>query len=154
MFIAADHDLLIGSVNLDHVERRSRGHAQALALSHSEVVDSAVLTDHFPARGHKFASSVRQSLATLGEISVDKALVVAAGDEADLLRVRLLSERQSLLASQFANLGLGHCCDPWDASAASARSRRRTPRGRSGRWQRNRRQSAARPRAADQTSNG
>src|SRR5258708_37610889 len=106
MLIAADDHLLVGSVNLDHVERRSGRDAEALALADSEVVNAGVLADHFSVRGHKLAGRVGQSLATLGEGGINEALVIAAGDKADLLRIGLLGQSQTLPAGQFANLGL------------------------------------------------
>src|ERR1022692_411041 len=117
MLIAADHHLLIRPVNLNHIERRSRRHAQALTLSDGEVVDAAVFADHFPARSYQLTRSVRQSLATLGEVRINKALIVAARDEADLLRVGLLRQRQPPLAGQLANLGLGHAAQRKERAA-------------------------------------
>jgi hypothetical protein len=50
-------------------------------------------------------------LALLFEIGGEELLVVAAGDEADLLRVGLLGERQAGTACHFAHLGLGHAAE-------------------------------------------
>ena len=76
-----------------------------------------VLADDFAVGGHEFAGGVGQGLALLGEVGVDEALVVAAGDEADFLRVGLLGERESVLAGEFADLGLGHVAERKDRAA-------------------------------------
>src|SRR5690242_7838584 len=44
----------------------------------------------------------------LAEIGVDEARIVAIGDEADLLAIRLLGHRKTQLARQLAHLRLGH----------------------------------------------
>ena len=114
MLLPAHDHLLIGAADLDNVEWRSRGHAQSLALADSEVVNAGVLADDFAVRGYQVTRRVGQSLALLGEIGVDETLVVAAGNEADFLRVGLLSECQSVLASEFANRGLGQVSERED----------------------------------------
>ncbi len=53
-------------------------------------------------------AGLRHRLALLFEISGQELLVVAAGNEADLLRVGLLGQREAVLARHFAHLGLGH----------------------------------------------
>src|SRR5690349_20698658 len=60
------------------------------------------------ARGRfEFAGGIGKRLTLLGEISIDELLVVAAGDEADLLRIRLVGEHvQSVRARLFADLWL------------------------------------------------
>ena len=49
--------------------------------------------------------------ALLLEVGREEILVVAAGNEADLLRVGLLGEREALLTRHFAHLGLGHVAE-------------------------------------------
>ena len=56
-------------------------------------------------------------LALLGEVGVDEALVVAAGDKANFLRVGLLREREAVLAGEFADFGLGHIAEREDRAA-------------------------------------
>src|SRR6185437_1646727 len=64
--------------------------------------------EHAPRGGDELAGGIRELLALLVEISVNKALVIAAGDKADLLRVRLLRQREPVLPRQFAHLRLAH----------------------------------------------
>src|ERR1700693_3794746 len=110
MLFPADDDLLVRAADLNHVERRARGHAQSLALAHGEVVNAAVLADDFAICRDEIAGSIRQRLALLGEISIDKPLVVTAGDETDFLRVRLLCERKAMLAGKLADRRRPHFC--------------------------------------------
>src|SRR5712671_6105142 len=58
--------------------------------------------------GDEFTGGVGQLLALLVKVSIDEALVVAAGDEAYFLRVRLFRQRQMMLARQLAHLRLLH----------------------------------------------
>src|SRR5271169_3278801 len=111
MFFPTHHNPLVGAADLDDVERRARGHAESLTLAHGEVVNAAVFAEDFSVCGHQVARGVGQSLALLSEVSVDEALVVATGHEANLLGVGLLRERESMMASEFANLGLGHIAE-------------------------------------------
>src|SRR5207248_3601205 len=103
--------------DLNHIQRRASSHTKALALSNGEVVNAGMLANYFAIRGYQFASGVRQSIAALGKIGIKKILVVAAGDEADLLRIGLFGEREAVLASQFANLRLGHLSQRKERSA-------------------------------------
>ena len=96
-FLIADHHLASVSLDLNYVERRARGHAKSLALAHGEVVNAAVLAYDFAVGRDQFAGRVGQRLALLRQISVQKLLVVTAGDKADFLRVRLLGQGQSVL---------------------------------------------------------
>src|ERR1700731_4094049 len=108
MFVTSNNHLLVGSINLDHVKRRTGCYAQALALTNGEVMNAAVLADYFPAGGHQFACSIGQGFATLGKVGIDETLIVTAWDEADFLGVRLFGQSKALLACQLANLRLGH----------------------------------------------
>src|SRR5579864_8472544 len=108
MLVSADDDLLVGAADLDDVERRSGCNAESLALAYGEVVNAGMLADHFAVCGHQVACSIRQALSLLGEVGVDKALVIASGDEADFLRVGLLGNCQSVTMRSLADLRLGH----------------------------------------------
>src|SRR5262252_4264218 len=108
MLVPAHHHLPVRTTDLDHVEGRARGHAESLALANGEIVDAAVLADDCAIGCNQFASGVGKSLSLLGEISVDKALVVAPGHEANLLRVRLFGNSEAVLMCQFSDLGLRH----------------------------------------------
>ena len=78
--------------------------AEALALADGEVVNALVLADAAaPAVGDEFAGGVGHGLALLLEVVGDELLVVAAGDEADLLRIGLVGEGQLAFAGDFAN---------------------------------------------------
>src|SRR5450755_2780801 len=114
MLFSADDDLLVRAADLDHVERRAGGYAESLALADREIVNASVLTDDVAVGGDEVASGVRQGLALLGEVGVDEALVVATGDKANLLRVGLFREGETVLAREFAHLGLGHVTERKD----------------------------------------
>src|SRR4029077_7457321 len=117
MLISAHDHLPVRTADLDHVERRSGSHPESLALAHGEVVDSGVLANDFSRRGHEVSGRVRQALALLGEVSINETLVVAAGHEADFLRIWLLSQSETVLASQFPDFGLGHVAEPEQRAA-------------------------------------
>src|ERR1700722_4839240 len=108
IFFSADDDLLVRAADLNHVERRTGGHAESFALADGEVVNAVVLADDFAAGGDQLAGGVGQCFALFGEKSVDEALVIAAGDETDFLRVGLLGRGEAVLAGEVADLGLGH----------------------------------------------
>ena len=117
MIFPADHDLLVRAADLNHVERRSRSHAESLTLAHREIVDAGVLADDFAVRGDKVAGSVWQCFALLSEVGIDEALVIATRHEANFLRVRLLRERQPVLTRKFADFWLGHVAKGEDRAA-------------------------------------
>src|SRR6185437_206145 len=97
-----------GAVDVNDVERRACGHAQSLALAHGEVVDAVMPAEHAPRGGDEFAGGVRELLALLVEIGIDEALVIAAGNKADLLRVGLFRQAEPVLPRQSAHLRLAH----------------------------------------------
>src|SRR5262249_25117032 len=96
---------------------RTCRHAQALALSDSEVVNAGVLADDFPGRRHHFAGSFQRRLALLGKIGIEKLLVIAAWDKTDFLGIRLLGDQQAMLSCQFSHLRLSHSAK-WKKSSA------------------------------------
>src|SRR5438270_11312139 len=67
-----------------------------------------MMPQHRAVSSDQFAGSVRQLFPLLVQVSVDETLVIAAGDKANLLRVRLFRQRQMMLTSQFAHLRLLH----------------------------------------------
>src|SRR5579863_4542446 len=105
---ASDHDFPGVALDLQHVEWGTRGQAQALALTHGEVVDAAVLANRATVSRDQFSGSVGKRLALLSQVGVDKILVVAARDKANLLRIGLLGRSQAVLAGQLADFRLGH----------------------------------------------
>src|SRR5262249_15116781 len=80
----------------------------ALTLAHCEIVNALMVADHGAIGRHQFTGSIRQRFALLGQVGVDKALVISARDEADLLRVRLLRQGQAMAACEFTHLRLIH----------------------------------------------
>src|ERR1700683_5043031 len=82
IFLIADHDLALVTLDLNHVKRRTSRDSQSLALTNGEVVDAVMLGVYLPVGGHEFASGIGQRLALLGQIGIEKLLVVASGDEA------------------------------------------------------------------------
>ncbi len=59
----------------------------------------------------QLARGLGDCLSLFFKIGSDELLVVAAGNEADLLRIRLLGEREAALPCDFAYLGLGHAAE-------------------------------------------
>src|SRR5947209_12781715 len=102
MFLAAQ---------FDDVERLGTGDPQSLALTDGEVVDPAMLPDHLTRGGYKLTRCVGEGLVVFGEVGVDELLVVAPGDEAYLLGVRLLGEGESVVGGESAHVGLGHSAE-------------------------------------------
>ncbi len=98
--LIADDYLASVSLDLYYVERRTCRHSKALALAHGEVVNATVLAHDLAVRRDQFAGGIGQGLALLSQVRVQKLLVVAAGNKADFLRVRLLGQRQSVLLGQ------------------------------------------------------
>src|ERR1700686_3087253 len=117
MLFPADDYLLVRAADLDDVERRAGGNAESLALADGEVVNASVLAYDFAVCGDEIAGRLGQCLALLGEVGIDEALVVAARDEADFLRVRLLRESEAVMSREFADLGLGHVAERKDRAA-------------------------------------
>src|SRR5690242_16931164 len=69
-------------------------------------MNAAMGTQHFPAAAHQFAGSIGKRVALLSQVRIKKLLVVAAGHEADFLRVRLVGQGQAMTARDFSHLGL------------------------------------------------
>src|SRR5450631_3705673 len=76
-----------------------------------------MLTDDLAVGRYHLAGDLNWGFALLGEVGFEKLLVVAAGNEADFLRIGLFSNDESMLAGQFAHLGLGHATE-WEQRAA------------------------------------
>src|SRR5271163_4016749 len=111
MLFPADYHPLVGAADLNHIERRAGGYAESLALANREIVNAVVRTDNFAIGCYQIAGGVGQRFTLIGEISVNEALVVAAGDETDFLRVGLPRQRKAVLARKVADLGLGHVAE-------------------------------------------
>ena len=105
--VGAYGDAVAGRIDIEHVERRGRTYAEALALADGEVEDAVVAAEEFAAGGDEFPGGLRYLFALLFKIGGEELLVVAAGDEADLLRVGLLGQSQAVRTGDFADLGLG-----------------------------------------------
>ena len=79
-------------------------------------MNSGVLANHFAVcryhlTANHFAGNFGRIIALLAEIGFEKALVVAAGDETNFLRVGLFGDHQLVLAGKFAHLRLGHAAE-------------------------------------------
>ena len=105
--IGAYSNAMACGVDLEDVERRGRGDLETLALAYGEAGDTIVMADDGAIGGDEFAGGLGHGLPLLFEIGSEELLVVAAGDEADLLRVRLFGESEAALAGHFADFGLG-----------------------------------------------
>ena len=96
LFVGADCDLVGVGVDVEDVERVGAGDAEALALAYGEAVDARVMADDFAGGGDELAGGVGEVFALLVEVGLEEGVVVAAGDEADLLRVGLLGEVEAV----------------------------------------------------------
>src|SRR4051794_39351879 len=110
---AAHHDLALSAIDLQNVKRIARRDAKSFALPHGEVVYAVMLADDVAIRRDQLARGVRQGLARLFQISIDELGVIAAGDEADLLRVGFSaimspSSRAFARTSDFLMLPIGN----------------------------------------------
>ena len=89
------------------VERVSAGEAETFALTDSEALDALVMADDLAGGADEFAGGVGERFALLVEVGLEEGVVVAAGDEADLLRVRLLRDGETGLGCHLADFRLG-----------------------------------------------
>src|SRR5437667_11059023 len=69
--LIADNYLARVALDLDHIERRTGGYAESLALSNCEVVNASVFANHLADGGDYFSRSLWQSVAALCEIEVE-----------------------------------------------------------------------------------
>ena len=92
-------------MDVEDVERVGRGEAEALALADGEALDAFVVADDFAGGGDEFAGGVGERFVLLVEVGLEEGVVVAAGDEADLLRVGLGCDVEAGLC--------GHDADGW-----------------------------------------
>src|SRR5262249_22584892 len=96
-----DHAPRIG-LETQHVEWFGRCHAEALALADRETDDAVMAAEDAPAFVDDLAGLRRAGAELLHE-----RRVVAAGDEADVLAVRLRRDGQREAFGERARLGLG-----------------------------------------------
>src|SRR2546428_1690239 len=66
------HHAIALAVKLDHVERRSDGHSEALPLPDRVVVETLVFAEDAAVRGHKLAWPALQLHPLLGEIGLNE----------------------------------------------------------------------------------
>src|ERR1700692_1551246 len=71
-------------------------------------MDAGMFANHFAIGCDHLSSNRYRLISLLGEIGFEKALIVAARDETNFLRIGLFSDYQLVLPGQFAHLGLGH----------------------------------------------
>ena len=69
-----------------------RGDAQTLALADGEVVDSVMASDDLARGCHKLTGTLRKRFSLLLKVGAEERLIVAVGNEADLLRVGLVRD--------------------------------------------------------------
>ena len=98
-------------INLHHIERQWRAHAEPLALAYSEIRDALVPAQNLAGHGYKLARRLWSSLALLLKVGRDEGLVVASGNEANLLRVRLLGQREAVGAGHLSDFRLGQAAE-------------------------------------------
>src|SRR5262249_25537747 len=97
-----DHDAPRGGVEPDHVERTAGGDAKPATLTDGEMDDAGMAAEH--------AAVEIDDVAGLGGPRLepfDHLAVAAGGDEADVLAVMLVGDRQAEPARKLAGLGLG-----------------------------------------------
>src|ERR1035441_7802070 len=84
LFIGTNCDPMTRWIDLQHVKRGRRAHAETLPLPHGKAENPLVPPDNLAARRNQFACRLRHLLALLLEIRGQKLLVIPAGDEANL----------------------------------------------------------------------
>ena len=108
LFGFADGDLVRVGVDGEHVERVGAGEAEALALADGEVVDAGMAADDLTGACDELAGGFGHGLLLLVEVGAEEGLVVAAGDEADLLRIGLGGDLEAGVRGHDAHGGLLH----------------------------------------------
>src|SRR5262249_10890343 len=93
--VRAHRDALRLGVGRDHVERFGRRNAEALTLPHRVSMDPRVASKDPPVFADDLAFGARRFDAGLFEIGIHEGRIVAVGDEADLLAIRLDGYRQA-----------------------------------------------------------
>jgi len=111
IFVGADGDPVGVGVDGEDVERVGRGEAEALALAYGEALDAFVVTDDLAGGGDEFAGGVGELFVLLVEVRLQESVVVAAGDEADLLRVGLGRDGEAGFGGHLADFGLAHLAE-------------------------------------------
>ena len=95
-------------MDCEYVRGLGGGDAETLALAYGEVVDAGVSAEDFAGGSDELAGQVRHGLILLREVGAQEGLVVAIGDEADLLRVGLGGDFEAGLGSEDADVWLTH----------------------------------------------
>ena len=103
-------------LDLNDVQRRAGGYSKSLTLADGEVMNAGMLADDLAVAGDHLAGKCiavasSGSASLLAEIGFEKTLVVATGDETDLLGVGLFGDSQAMLSREFAHVGLGHAAE-------------------------------------------
>jgi hypothetical protein len=109
--VGANGDLVGVGVDVEDVEGLGAGEAEALALTDGEGVDAGVVADDFAGGGDEFAGGVGEGFALLVEVGLEEGVVVAAGDEADLLGVWLGGYVEAGFGGHDADGGLVHLAE-------------------------------------------
>ena len=117
IFVGAYGDLVGVGVDVEDVERVGAGEAEALALADGEALDAFVVADDFAGGGDEFAGGVGEVFALLVEVGLEEGVVVAAGDEADLLRVGLRGYGEAGVGGHLADGGLLHLAEGEEGAA-------------------------------------
>src|SRR6185436_18855807 len=101
-FVArSDHHSRLRRVEFEYVHRCAGSQSESLALTDSQPVDTAMAANDLASRVDNFAGAV-----LIGEPPVDKTGGVAVRNEADLVAVRLVGDREAEPAGDVAHFGL------------------------------------------------
>ncbi len=117
IFVGAYRHLMGVGVDGEDVERVGAGDAEALALAYGEALDAFVMADDFAGGSDEFACGVGQVFTLFVEVGLEEGVVVAAGDEADLLRVGLLGDGEACVGGHLADGWLLHLAEGEDGAA-------------------------------------
>lgn len=108
IFVGAYGDLVRVRMDVEDVERIGAGEAEALALADGEGLDSGVVADDFAGGVDEVAGGVGERLFDVVEVGLEEGVVVAVGDEADLLGVGLGGDVEAGVGGHDAYGGLLH----------------------------------------------
>src|SRR5947209_8396100 len=105
--VVPTHDhALRGRLSSDHIQRLSSGDTQSAPLPDRKMMHAGMPTERASIHRNDLAPRRCLGRALLAQIGLQERCIVAVGNEADLLAVVLLGDRQSQAARNLANFRL------------------------------------------------
>src|SRR5712692_507037 len=102
-------DLILPSVDSDHVQRMRFGDADAAALSDGVMMNARMRANDGAASADDLAGSGQTiGLVFRFQVAIDEAGIVTIGNKTNFLRLGLLSHREFVAPRRLAHIRLGH----------------------------------------------